>query len=83
MGFKNLLSLALALAFWVSSPAAATFQAASTDYVVGPLDVLTITSYDQADLSGRFTLEADGTFSYPLIGRVKAGGLTLRSLEVR
>ena len=52
-----------------------------TDYVVGPQDVLTITSYDQADLSGKFTLEADGSFTYPLIGRVKAGGLTLRALE--
>jgi polysaccharide export outer membrane protein len=52
-----------------------------TDYVVGPQDVLTITSYDQVDLSGKFTLEADGTFTYPLIGRVKAGGLTLRALE--
>ena len=52
-----------------------------TDYVVGPQDVLTITSYDQADLSGKFTLEADGTFTYPLIGRVSAGGLTLRALE--
>lgn len=55
--------------------------AAVTDYVVGPQDVLTITSYDQADLSGKFTLEADGTFTFPLIGRVKAGGLTLRALE--
>ena len=52
-----------------------------TDYVVGPQDVLTITSYDQADLSGKFTLEADGTFTFPLIGRVDAGGLTLRALE--
>src|SRR3954471_222151 len=52
-----------------------------TDYVVGAQDVLTITSYDQADLSGKFTLEADGTFTYPLIGRVNAGGLTLRALE--
>src|SRR6266852_6340690 len=52
-----------------------------TDYIVGPQDVLTITSYDQADLSGKFTLEADGTFTYPLIGRVNAGGLTLRALE--
>ena len=52
-----------------------------TDYVVGPQDVLMITSYDQGDLSGRFTIEADGTFTYPLIGRVKAGGLTLRALE--
>jgi polysaccharide export outer membrane protein len=54
---------------------------APTDYAVGPQDVLTITSYDQADLSGKFTLEADGTFTYPMIGRVKAGGLTLRALE--
>jgi polysaccharide biosynthesis/export protein len=52
-----------------------------TDYRVGPQDVLTITSYDQADLSGKFTVEADGTFTFPLIGRVKAGGLTLRGLE--
>ena len=52
-----------------------------TDYVVGPQDVLTITSYDQNDLSGKFSVEADGTFTYPLIGRVKAGGLTLRQVE--
>src|SRR5207245_6066192 len=39
------------------------------------------TSYDQADLSGKFVIEADGTFTYPMIGRVKAGGLTLRALE--
>jgi polysaccharide export outer membrane protein len=51
------------------------------DYVVGPQDVLTITSYDQADLSGKFTIEADGTFTFPLIGRFKAGGLTLRLVE--
>lgn len=54
---------------------------AVTDYVVGPQDVLTITCYDQADLSGKFTVEADGTFTYPLIGRFKAGGLTLRNVE--
>ncbi len=52
-----------------------------TDYIVGAQDVLTITSYDQADLTGKFTIEADGTFTYPLIGRVTAGGLTLRALE--
>ena len=52
-----------------------------TDYVVGPQDVLTITSYDQADLSGKFAIEADGTFTFPLIGRLKVGGLTLRGVE--
>src|SRR6266516_3586996 len=56
---------------------------AVTDYVIGPQDVLTITSYDQADLSGKFSVEADGTFTYPLIGRFKAGGLTLRAAEMQ
>src|SRR5439155_1527795 len=62
--------------------AQATSKAPSAviDYVVGPQDVLTIISYDQADLSGKFAIEADGTFTYPMIGRVKAGGLTLRAL---
>jgi len=51
------------------------------DYVIGPQDVLTIQVYDQADLGGKYTVETDGTFSFPLIGRVKAGGMTLRSFE--
>src|SRR5438132_3056678 len=60
-----------------------TANPAITDYIVGPQDVLTITSYDQADLSGKFSVEADGTFTYPLIGRFKAGGLTLRAAEMQ
>jgi polysaccharide export outer membrane protein len=56
---------------------------AAADYVVGAQDVLTITSYDQADLSGKFTVEADGSFTYPMIGRVKAGGMTLRQVEAQ
>ena len=60
-----------------------TALSAATDYVVGSQDVLTVTCYDQADMSGKFTVEADGTFTYPYIGRVKAGGLTLRAIEQR
>jgi polysaccharide biosynthesis/export protein len=76
-----LAALALLLSTGDRSFAQATIDATVTDYRVGPQDVLTITSYDQADLSGKFTVEADGTFTYPLIGRVKAGSLTLRGLE--
>src|SRR5437762_8373805 len=54
-----------------------------TDYVIGAQDVLTITSYDQADLTGKFTVEADGTFSFPMIGRFRAGGSTLRQVETQ
>ena len=55
----------------------------AADYVIGPQDVLTIQVFDQADLGGKYTVEADGTFSFPLIGRVKAGGLTLRDVRGR
>lgn len=58
-------------------------QAVQPDYVIGAQDVLTITSYDQADLSGKFAVDTDGTFSYYMIGRVKAAGLTLRALEAQ
>jgi len=66
-----------------AQPAPQASAAAATDYIVGAQDVLTITCYDQADLSGKFSVEADGTFTYPLIGRFKAGGLTLRAVEER
>ncbi len=51
------------------------------DYLIGPQDVLTIQVFDQADLGGKYTVETDGTFSFPLIGRITAGGLTLRNFE--
>jgi polysaccharide biosynthesis/export protein len=69
------------LCLWTSGVSAQPQVSIATDYVVGAQDVLTITSYDQADMSGKFTVEADGTFTFPMIGRVKAGGLTLRGLE--
>ena len=53
----------------------------AADYVIGPQDVLSIQVFDQADLGGKYTVETDGTFSFPLIGRVTAGGMTLRGFE--
>jgi hypothetical protein len=55
--------------------------AAQTDYLIGPQDVLTITVFGEADLSGKYTVEQDGTFTFPQLGRIKAGGMTLRALE--
>ena len=54
---------------------------AQTDYVVGSQDVLTITVFGETELSGKFTVEQDGTFTFPQIGRIKAGGATLRAVE--
>ncbi|MBI2223062.1 MAG: polysaccharide biosynthesis/export family protein [Acidobacteria bacterium] len=78
-----LLTLALftqAAATHVAQPAPARPQA-STDYVVGALDVLTITVFGEPELSRRYNVDTDGTIDFPFIGRTKAGGLTLRQLE--
>lgn len=53
------------------------------DYVIGPNDILRITIWDHSDLSGPYNVEADGTFTFPLIGRIKAGGLTSRAVETQ
>ena len=78
----------LVIAAWVVLAGSAAAQApaaqadqARVEYLIGAQDVLTITVWDSPDLSGKFTVETDGSFTFPLIGRVKAGGLTLRQFE--
>lgn len=50
------------------------------NYVVGPQDVLTVTVFNEPQLSGRFRVENDGQFSFPFVGRIRAGGTTLREI---
>jgi polysaccharide export outer membrane protein len=50
-------------------------------YVVGPNDVLAVTVFNQPQLTGKYVVEADGMFTFPLLGRVSVGGLTLRAVE--
>jgi polysaccharide export outer membrane protein len=54
---------------------------ASPNYIVGPNDRLRITVWNQEDVSGEYVVSGDGTFTFPLIGRVTATGLTLAKLE--
>ncbi len=51
------------------------------EYVIGPQDVLKITVWDHEDLDREVTVSEDGNFSYPLIGKVHADGLTVSELE--
>jgi len=74
---KRLFALALVLIVGVAHPG----RAQEPDYVVGSQDVLTVTVYDQADLSGKFKVEADGNFTFPLVGRIKAAGVKLHDIE--
>lgn len=51
------------------------------NYLIGARDVLMIQVFDQPELGGKYSVEADGTFSFPLIGRIAAAGRTLREFE--
>lgn len=64
-------------------PAASQGRSAdeNRDYVVGAQDVLKITVFEEAQLTGMFRVDTDGAFQYPFIGRVTAAGRTLRHIE--
>jgi len=55
--------------------------AQAPDYTVNVQDVLTFTVWDQPDMTGKYTVEADGTIAMPMVGRVKVVGLKVRDVE--
>src|SRR5947207_15920110 len=62
-------------------PAQTQSAAVPSDYRVGPQDVLIITVYGEPQLSGKFRIDADGTFPFQYLGRVHADDLTLAQIE--
>ena len=55
-------------------------KAAGDEYTIGPGDILSITVWGQPDLSADYRVDGDGFAPFPLIGRVKAAGLTTREV---
>lgn len=54
----------------------ATAPTLAQEYVIGARDVLKVTVWGQDDLSKDYPVDPDGYVSFPLVGRVKATGLT-------
>ncbi|MEO8296704.1 MAG: polysaccharide export protein EpsE [Burkholderiales bacterium] len=54
---------------------------AQRDYVIGIGDVLRINVYQNPDLSLETRVSESGTISYPLLGQVKLGGLSVAQAE--
>ncbi len=52
-----------------------------TEYLIGVSDVLNITVYQRPDLTGPFTVDSEGNLTLPLIGSVKAAGMTAAKLS--
>lgn len=55
----------------------------SSDYVIGPEDVLQISVFDVPDLNQTVRVANDGTIAIPLLGRIEASGLTSDQLRDR
>ena len=81
---KQLISLLLLAASLV--PALASAQdaprpPASPTYLIGPADVLKIQVFEEPSLSGNFSVDSDGTISFPFLNRVPVRGKTLSEVE--
>jgi polysaccharide export outer membrane protein len=64
-----------------TAPAIAQPLSHDTEYAVGAQDVLKITVFDEPTLTGSYRVDTDGSFQYPMLGRVQAGGKKLRDIE--
>ena len=76
---RRLIAWLLALA--TAAHAGAAAQPAASTYRVGPSDVLQIKVFDEPGLSNKFTVDSDGTITYPFLGRIAVRGKTLREVE--
>jgi polysaccharide export outer membrane protein len=50
-------------------------------YKLGPNDRVRIIVFGQPTLTGEFTVDGNGTLSYPLVGNIPAGGMTTAELQ--
>src|SRR5262245_30534025 len=60
-----------------------TAAASAQEYVIGPRDVLAVTVWGQPDLTKDYPVDQDGSMAFPLVGRVRASGLTTGRLASR
>ena len=65
------------------SPAAPVAEPPQDDYVINVQDSVNVTVWENADLTGKFIVQPDGAITLPLVGRVKAAGLSLRGFEMQ
>jgi protein involved in polysaccharide export with SLBB domain len=76
---RTSLVLALtALIFFATEPTPAQSGA---DYEIGAGDVLKVVVVGQAEMTGSFTVDAEGMVNFPILGKIKAAEHTPQELE--
>lgn len=63
------------------APAPPPAAAAPAEYQIGPQDILAISVFGHDDLTQTVVVQADGTLTYPLVGRIPASDKTAKDLE--
>lgn len=58
-------------------------KSVTDDYSIGPGDLLDVKVYEAADLSGQVRVSSSGVVTYPLLGEVELGSLTVREAETK
>lgn len=71
--------LATVLLLIVSGAAAADDE--PSGYRLGSGDEVRVTVFNHTDLSGQFTVSGEGMIALPLVGDIKAGGMTPQEVE--
>ena len=70
-----------ALMAWMLMATMAAQAAPVGDYVLGVGDIIKISVYQNADLTLEARISESGVVSYPLLGNVKLGGLSVSAAE--
>jgi len=76
---ERALAILVGLALGIAGLAPAYAQ----EYTIGPRDILKVTVWGQEDLTRDYPVDQDGFVPFPLVGRVKAGGLTVKEFAGR
>ena len=64
------------------APASAAQPAGQPEYLVGAQDLLAVSVRGIAELTRDVIVDQDGTFDFPYIGRITAGGKGVRAIEL-
>ncbi len=75
-----LLKFLLLISLLVGPLYVAKGEQVSASYQLGPGDMLSISVFNQEDLSGEYTINGSGRFIMPFIDGIQAGGLTIPEL---
>lgn len=80
--FRSALALVLAVCAALAS-AQPGKQAAAPEYKLGPGDAIKVQVYQNPDLSVEARVSESGSISYPLVGNVAIGGMSISDAEKR